>query len=343
MNKNSGIQGLRAIAAFLVVLQHGIFFACTAKGVDFTPYLPIGFGQMGVGVFFVISGYVMTLCLKQGAMFMPQRIARIYPAFWAAVALSGVVLPFLGRVWHLDGYSLTLLPAAAFNESYAVPYWTLVYEMLFYAIMYAFIVSHLSHRTIAFALGAWAALIIVSCQFGVHEFPSDVAAMLAGKWILVSPANLEFIAGALYGLVGADALRGANPLSLAIQALILFLIAQIVGPMPYYVRYALWGISFALVLHLARDVRFGRVLERAGDYSYGLYLVHTVLIAVAMYLMVRFWAGAPLVAYLVAAIATALVGGLAFGRVEFWFHSTVIKGALKRSKKHVTTDSVSAN
>ena len=81
MNKNSGIQGLRAIAAVLVVLQHAIFFACTARGVDFTPYLPIGFGQVGVGIFFVISGYVMTLCLPQGAMFMPQRIARIYPAF----------------------------------------------------------------------------------------------------------------------------------------------------------------------------------------------------------------------------------------------------------------------
>lgn len=75
--KNTSIQGLRAIAAFLVVFQHAIYFACTAKGVDFTPYLPIGFGQMGVGIFFVISGYVMTLCLSQGAMFMPQRIARI--------------------------------------------------------------------------------------------------------------------------------------------------------------------------------------------------------------------------------------------------------------------------
>lgn len=328
--KIGGLQGLRTVAAVLVVLQHSIYFACTAKGVSLLPFLPIGFGQMGVGLFFVISGYVMTLCLKQGAMFMPQRIARIYPAFWVTVALSGIVLPMLGRAWGLDAYSLTLLPASAFNESYAVPYWTLVYEMVFYAIMYALILARLSRKQVALVLGAWAVLIVVCCQFGVHEFPNDVAAMLAGKWILVSPANLEFIAGALYGLVGREALKGANPMTLAIQALILFLIAQTVGPMPYYVRYALWGISFALVLHIVQGVSFGRTLERAGNYSYGLYLSHTIFIAVAMYLMVRFAEGAPLIAYFVAAMGAALVGGFAFGQLEFWFHATVIKGALRR-------------
>jgi peptidoglycan/LPS O-acetylase OafA/YrhL len=330
MNKSSGIQGLRAIAAGLVVFQHGVFFACQAKGVDFTPYLPIGFGQAGVGIFFVISGFVMTLCLSQGRMFMPQRIARIYPSYWAAVLLSGFLLPLIGRAWHFDSYSLTLLPASTFNESYAVPYWTLVYEMVFYAVIYACIFFRRSRAQIVTILGAWAAVIVLACQSNIHpEFQSDVGAMLAGKWILLSPANLEFIAGAMYGLIGAELLKDANPVSLVIQALILFILAQTLAPMPYYVRYVLWGLSFTLVLHLMRDIQVPRFLERAGDYSYGLYLTHTIFVGVAMYAMVRFIPSAPLFAFFIAAIGSAVAAGLTFGAAEFLFHSAVIKRALR--------------
>lgn len=106
----------------------------------------------------------------------------------------------------LDGYSITLLPASAFNDSCAVPYWSLIYEIVFYAVMYGVILIGLLRQAIVNALVLWAAVIVFVCQFA-HSFPSDIAAMLAGKWILVSPANFEFIAGALYGLVGWEARR----------------------------------------------------------------------------------------------------------------------------------------
>ena len=328
--KLSGLQGLRAVAACLVLLQHSIFFACLTKGVDFTPYLPIGFGQMGVGIFFVISGFVMTLCLSQGAMFMPQRIGRIYPSYWAAIVLSAVILPLLGRAWHLDAYSLTLLPATAFNESYAIPYWTLVYEMVFYTVIYGCIVLRLSRPYIAVALGLWAILIVLVCQSNIHpEFGSDIGAMLAGKWILLSPANFEFICGAMYGLFGKELLKSANLASLAIQAAILFFIAQASIPMPYYLRYLLWGVSFTLLLHIVQGIRVPKFLERAGDYSYGLYLSHTIFIAAAMYMVARFAPAVPLAIVFIAAFGTALLGGLAFGAAEFAFHSAVVKSALR--------------
>ncbi|OAJ55938.1 hypothetical protein A6V36_34190 [Paraburkholderia ginsengiterrae] len=329
-NKNSGIQGLRAFAACLVVLQHAIYFGCSAKGVGFMQYLPIGFGQVGTGIFFVISGYVMTMCLPQGAMFMPQRIARIYPAFWAAVALSGLAIPLIGHEWHFDFYSITLLPASAFNEYYAVPYWTLVYEMVFYAIMYALIMCRLSRRHVAMALGLWAVVIAIVCQAGIHPFPDDVSAMVAGKWIFVSPANFEFIAGALYGLVGREALKTANPLTIAIQSLTLFIIAQTLAPMPYYVRYALWGMSFMLLLNLVQGMRAPRFLERAGDYSYGLYLVQSIFCQVGAYCMARFFPSASTFMFVAVTIATALAAGFCFGALEFGFHGKLVKPMLRR-------------
>jgi peptidoglycan/LPS O-acetylase OafA/YrhL len=322
---------LRALAAILVVFQHAIYFSCLAKGVDFARYLPIGFGQAGVGIFFVISGYVMTLCIGQELRFMSNRIARIYPSYWAAVLLSALLLPLLGREWHFSLYSLTLFPASVFNESYAIPYWTLVYEVVFYAIMYVCIVFRRSRGQIAAILATWAGSIVLVCQSGVHpEFHSDIGAMLAGKWILLSPANFGFIAGALYGLVGKDLLKGANPVSLAVQALVLFILAQTLAPIPYYVRYALWGLAFTLLLHLSQGIRVSRYLERAGDYSYGLYLTHTIFTGVAMYAMLRLMPGAPLLAFFAAAFGLALAGGLMFGAAEHVFHSLVIKGVLKR-------------
>lgn len=137
-----------------------------------------------------------------------------------AIALSALVMFMLGREWKFTVYPLTLLPASEFNETYAVPYWTLVYEMVFYAIIYACIVLRRSRRQIAILLTMWAGIIALACQIGVHAFPSDREAMLVGKWILLSPANFEFIAGALYGLVGKEVLKTANPLTLAIQAVI---------------------------------------------------------------------------------------------------------------------------
>jgi Predicted acyltransferases len=330
MNKNSGIQGLRAIAAFLVVLQHGIAFGCLAKGVDFTPYLPMGFGQAGVGIFFVISGYVMTLCLPQGAMFMPQRIARIYPVFWVAIAFSGLVLPMIGREWHFGLYSASLLPAASFNNSYEIPYWSLIYEVVFYTVIYALIVVRRTRRQIAILISIWAIVIALVCQLGLHPFPTDHEAMFAGKWILASPANFEFIAGALYGLVGKEILKTANPLTLAIQAVIVFIIAQVLVPLPYYMRYALWGVSFVLVLHLVQGMRVPKFLERAGNQSYGLYLVQSMFCQVGAYFMARIFPGAPLSIFVAVTIGTALGAGLSFGALEFTFHEKVIKPVLRR-------------
>ena len=331
MNKNSGIQGLRAIAASLVLLQHGIYFACVAKGVDFQPYLPIGFGGVGVGIFFVISGYVMTLCLPQGKMFMVQRIARVYPAYWIAVVLSGLVLPLLGRPWSLDFYSLSLLPASSFNENYAIPYWTLIYEMVFYGVMYASILIGMSRKYLAYALTIWAFSIVITCQSNVHPGFSDyVGTITAGKWILLSPNNFMFIAGALYGLIGQDVFKKLPPLSLSMHTATIFFISQANIAMPFYFRFLMWGIAYVSVLDLVRSVRMPVFMERAGDYSYGLYLTHTIFIHVAMYVMVRFSPSAPLTLYFAMALGVPLVGGLAFGAMEFRFHASAIKAGLRR-------------
>lgn len=101
----SDIQGLRAVAVLLVVAYHA--------GV---PQLSGGF--IGVDVFFVISGFLITMHLVQGidagtmrfGAFYARRIRRLMPASLAVLALSLTA----GLLWAppLDRSSL-LLDAAA--------------------------------------------------------------------------------------------------------------------------------------------------------------------------------------------------------------------------------------
>ena len=111
--RNSGVQALRAIAALFVVVQHAVYYASLSAGVDRPIFMY--WGDIGVSTFFVISGYVMVMCLPQGRMFMVWRVARIYPGFWAAVILSAVVYSLTGSFWQLDWYSLSLLPTQHMN------------------------------------------------------------------------------------------------------------------------------------------------------------------------------------------------------------------------------------
>ena len=82
------IEGLRALAVVLVVSFHAGF-----------PLLPGGY--LGVDIFFVISGFVITVSLRQrpderlGQLltgFFARRFRRLVPALALCVAVSGLAV-----------------------------------------------------------------------------------------------------------------------------------------------------------------------------------------------------------------------------------------------------------
>ena len=89
----TALDGLRGIAALLVLLFH-----YTAKFPDFYPAaLPPAFsfalGYYGVHLFFLISGFVILMSLERnrGRGFIRSRFLRLYPLFWIAVAATYLV------------------------------------------------------------------------------------------------------------------------------------------------------------------------------------------------------------------------------------------------------------
>ena len=184
MNRILEIQGLRALAALLVVLYHA----------DFVPG-----GFIGVDIFYVISGYLITgLILRQieetGSLnlknFYQRRIKRLLPAsvlvLIITAAISYLILPPIGRAelgrnvlavgllvsnyafaaWETDYQNLGANPSAL------VHYWSLAVEEQFYLIwpIFILIISKMGLRKIKLAIFS---VFVISLLFSIWQTQSS--------------------------------------------------------------------------------------------------------------------------------------------------------------------------
>ncbi|MET4290121.1 peptidoglycan/LPS O-acetylase OafA/YrhL [Bradyrhizobium sp. LB8.2] len=96
-------------------------------------------GLMGVELFFILSGFVILLTLEKTYdlyRFVVGRIARLYPAYIVSVLLSAAFLLSIDAATPLQAVvNITMLQKFVGFQNLISPYWTLTYELLFYAVM----------------------------------------------------------------------------------------------------------------------------------------------------------------------------------------------------------------
>jgi peptidoglycan/LPS O-acetylase OafA/YrhL len=145
----SGLDGLRALAATLVVVYHvGVSAGRTGNGNGFAGYgglAPVlSELKSGVTIFFVISGLVLYLpfaraVVSGGALpdwraYTRRRIVRIVPAYWVALLSAGILLPgsqiFGASTWRLLTFA-QIYHADTFFSGLGVA-WSLDVEVAFY-------------------------------------------------------------------------------------------------------------------------------------------------------------------------------------------------------------------
>jgi peptidoglycan/LPS O-acetylase OafA/YrhL len=104
-----GLDGLRFIAFFLVYLEHAFegflpFVPAGSPGWRVVSNLLLENGELGVSVFFVLSGFLITYLLleelgESGRVDVPsfyaRRALRIWPLYYATAIFSFVVYPWL--------------------------------------------------------------------------------------------------------------------------------------------------------------------------------------------------------------------------------------------------------
>lgn len=164
---NSWLDVLRGLAALAVTLYH---LNETVPGPATVPRAVAGYGWLGVPVFFVLSGYVVHTAATRTAtvrLFAWRRLTRILPPYWASLAVVAAVvglqqlttgendLPPLPR--GIGGWAATLTAMVApASETMGLNwvYWTLPYEIAFYAVTLAALVRPrwFPHLAVALAL-----------------------------------------------------------------------------------------------------------------------------------------------------------------------------------------------
>jgi len=145
-NRVIGIDYLRLFAALSVMLYHyGYYFGLTAGEfggkVPSFPFLHFAWiGWVGVEIFFVISGYVITYSAAGSTpyRFARGRVKRIWPGVLMGATISALFatyIPHVSRSAILASYARTLVlsPKGPWVDGV---YWTLVIECIFYAIVY---------------------------------------------------------------------------------------------------------------------------------------------------------------------------------------------------------------
>lgn len=141
------IDLLRSVACLMVVAFHYLHrghmegwipFAAPANVVSV-----VKFGYLGVQLFFAISGFVIFLS-AQGATpraFAASRAARLYPAFWASVVLTTLVvrwgdMPSLVVPWRDVLLNFTMVAHWFGAEFVDWAYWSLAVEFHFYIMIW---------------------------------------------------------------------------------------------------------------------------------------------------------------------------------------------------------------
>lgn len=284
------VQGLRAVAALLVVGAH----IGGASGVEAKLFGTNAFwinleeiGRTGVDLFFVISGFIMIVTTTEarhgpvGArVFLWRRMTRIYPPYLVITAAIFVVYqarPDLVNVSQSAEPDLVasflLLPSS--GPLLLLVGWTLVFEMYFYIVLSLGLL--LPRVALPSILSVWALVILVAAPFS-HGNPYAEFAF--------SPLNIEFLLGVVVGsLFVRGRLRGPGVAVMVGAVGILVLDACVLSGLEVYqvhtwVQVGTIGLAFALLVYgfvgLEAENRFvfHPGLVGLGNASYSLYLTH---------------------------------------------------------------------
>jgi exopolysaccharide production protein ExoZ len=277
------IQALRAVAALMVVCVHLEVLAMMGGA----PAHATDFGNAGVDLFFVISGFIMVFTTgrkPQGPLaFAGSRLRRIAPLYWCVTLAVFAVARLtpnlvqntpsdLGRLIS----SLLFIPASRPDGTLRPVVfvgWTLNFEMAFYALFALGLFA--PRRWIGVVAAAGLLLLAVLWGWATHPASPQLG-------FYTSPMVLEFGAGMMLGLLWPrldPPERLVWPLAAAI-ALAFVLMLGAPRLWPHADRVFAFGLPATVIvaasLALERRGRAARWpwLQALGAASYAIYLSH---------------------------------------------------------------------
>lgn len=336
------VQVARALAVLGVVIVHSQTVAARVDGGPYRHGL-WSFGQAGVDLFFVISGFIIAMVVdrpQSAARFTGRRAARILPFYWLfTIAVIPLAMLETTPVPAPESFAASLLLVPQGDVPVLGVGWSLEHEVIFYAI--AAVLLAVRRACWLFPVMA----IVAGASVAAHLIAPDQ--VRDGRDLhLLSLYHLQFLTGmALYRYRRVVA-RWRSP-SMLLTGILLFpatgavlqlLHQSIVPAQPAgwigILRVILWGLASTCVLGGLLAWEHGRPgayrsapalpLLAIGDASYTLYLSHPIALGVVGHGLPAIWpAGWPSLA------AQAIAAGVAIG-VALLFHRACERPLLER-------------
>jgi peptidoglycan/LPS O-acetylase OafA/YrhL len=312
------LDGVRGLAVALVLLFHLTWTFPDATAATLAVKRVLWMGWVGVDVFFVLSGYLISRGLLRATEapvatrlqnFWARRVLRIFPLYYASLVVGSLAAwAFGARVPGAAYWLYAQNYALAFDHDplvWTAHLWSLAIEEQFYFVWPLFLLFAPEKVRIPAVLAAFAGVVLLRAALVLGLSPWD--ALTTAKLVYrATPTHMDgLLAGALVAMMAAAPghsvtrqwrrVRGvAAPLALA--ALVAMMIAT-KGFATYdrrvlVVGYPLLAVAVAATLDALVDgvawtrglrrVLEGAPLRALGKYSYGMYVLHWPLVVVAV-------------------------------------------------------------
>lgn len=333
------LTGLRGIAALTVAIYH--FMSSGAAAELGLPGL-FARGYLGVDVFFVMSGFVLAYnyrsrfseAVKRSEFlaFGFKRIARVYPAYLAFLALNALKLSFdtsgSGTIRELTFWGMTgnVLMLTAWGLPFQVllgPSWSVSAEIACY-MAFPFIVLAIGRwKAAPYGLLALTLALLLAAAASGHGYNGGLD-LVPPSPFCVTRAFCGFITGILLFEIRNTGIRAGRNADLLAAGSVLALAAVFLANGSDLLAFPLFA---ALVFALSEDTARARmvldnpIVRHLGIVSYSIYLVHPIVEGTVLHLARRLGPAASspagisltLLAYLG---VTVLVASLAYPIVE---------------------------
>ena len=363
------LNGLRFLAVLLVIFDHLELVRSESGLPSFWSNPAISLlGQLGVTLFFVLSGFLITYLLlaeketlgeiKFGAFYL-RRVLRIWPLYFVVVILGLFVLPHIafftppGTLTQLyDHFAAKIvlyaliLPNVALVLYPPVAYlgqaWSIGVEEQFY-IIWPVLLHFSTHYFRNFLLLAGGIFVVGQLSWALttpqrHILPINEITDFIKHFLFYFRIQCMAVGGlfawVLYrNKVGILKWLTPRPVQAGVWGLLLVMMVR--GQTVPYCTQELYSVMFGVVvLNLAlTDSSLVNLRHKALDYlgriSYGLYMLHLIAIVVALRVVSLFVVPASPWHHL-ATFLVALVGSVALAAFSFRYLETPFLGLKKR-------------
>lgn len=300
--KVPSLDSLRAIAALTVLVGHIELikkWQSLPNIRDSIPLFSYG-GQLGVVLFFVISGYIITTLLlrekdthgdvKMKAFYM-RRIFRIWPLYYLVLFVSMFIFSYTpDTVTAILCFSVLANVSKALGMGWVAnpPVWSIGVEEQFY-LFWPWIFKFLKRKsTILWLISLFIVgysllphvLLFVLLRTGFN--PGDLACSFVEDFFGGARYNCMAMGGLLALLQKMYPMQWLRRKVVAYVLIFLPVFFIIIGTKLRYFNGEFWGVLFTLLLASATVNKFyllnNKILDYIGSISFGVYMYHWMII-----------------------------------------------------------------